>query len=123
MIQDKFALQDGDYSDDFNKEAEYQTVVAQSMMLHRGVAWIWCDRLLTRNTTEGSDDEDSGDCHMDLFGTSLVLRARFRGWFSRGVLTIYDRTREVSHESMLPEQVYQHLMRRFKVPFTKVRFL
>lgn len=111
-MQLSFKIKDGEHSDDFITEAQYQSALAASGWLHRFTAWVWDGMSLkVKNVPQGEDEES---CHHTLFG-DMIYRSPFRGWFNphSRILSFMSRERDVIDTCQIPERLYRRLIERF----------
>lgn len=75
--------------------------------------WIWFD---------GGLKVGSGRTHNQTFGSEIVDRARFKGWYDTGkqVISFVDMRQMINSVEEIPQRVYDHLLRRFKTKNIKV---
>ena len=89
---------------------------------HKGVGWVWADGRLHTKDSECEEDDDE-TCHSSLFGYELLNRGSFRGWWHKGLLTVRDRQGDARSVDDIPNQLYQHLMRKFKPSVGSIRIM
>ena len=67
--------------------------------------WIWLNGLKV----------GSGLSHNATFGSDMVDRARFKGWYdsTKDVLSFVDDKEVIMTQDEIPSQIYDHLMRKF----------
>lgn len=118
-MEEQFEFEDkySNSEEGFVTQSKENAIYGICHFLHRGVAWIWDGRLVTKNN-KGQQTDTS---HYELFG-DIVYYTRFRGWFADGILTVMDRERKVCCADDMPEQLYSHLIRKFKFKVGQIRF-
>ena len=125
-VQGEFCVNRGGYVKSIADDQAYNYAVAADLFRHRGIGWIYTNEgeLLVKDSGVSEDaDEDAGACHVQLFGTCALVRSRYRGWFSKGILTVQDRLNKTDCIQEIPDYLFSALQRQFRFELTKIRLL